>query len=143
LRDVLERVAAILQQIGFGIRLVGGFTVLAGIAILGGAVSAGAVRRGRQVALYKTLGMTRAQVVAVFAVEYALIGLVAGTIGALGGTVMAWLVMRYGFELGWWWPLWPISAAITGTLLLSVAAGLAASAKALAVRPLAVLRQVE
>jgi putative ABC transport system permease protein len=143
LREVLEKVVAILRQVGFGVRLVGGFTVLAGIAILGGAVSAGAVRRGRQVALYKTLGMTRAQVVSVFAVEYALVGAVAGVIGTIGGALMAWLVTRYGFEMAWAWSPAALAVAVAGTVVLSISAGLAASARALAVRPLAVLRQVD
>jgi len=141
IRDVLDKIVAVLQQLGFGVRLLGAFTVLAGIAILAGAVSASAVRRGRHVALYKTLGMTRAQVAAVFTVEYALVGLVAGTIGTFGGVVLAWLVTRFGFEIAWAWSPGVYVAAVTTTVLLSVLAGLAASTRALAVRPLAVLRQ--
>ncbi len=97
IRDVLDKVVGILEQLGNGIRFLGAFTVLAGIAILAGAVSAGAIRRGRQVALFKTLGMTRAQVVSVFAVEYALVGLVAGVLGTVGAVVMAWAVVRFRF----------------------------------------------
>lgn len=141
LREVLEKIVAVLERVGFAVRLLGAFTVLAGIAILAGAVSAGAVRRGREVALYKTLGMTRAQVAGVFAVEYALVGLVAGTLGAGGGVVMAWLVTRFGFEMPWAWEPGPPAAAVALTVILSIAAGLAASLRALAVRPLAVLRQ--
>ncbi len=143
LREVLEKVVSILEQVGAGVRLLGGFTVLAGIAILGGAVSAQAVRRGREAALYKTLGMTRAQVATVFAVEYALVGLVAGGIGAVGGTVLAFAVTRYGMEIEWAWHPLALLAGVAATVALSVAAGLAASARALAVRPLAVLRRSE
>jgi len=141
LREVLEKVVSILEQVGAGVRLLGGFTVLAGIAILGGAVSAQAVRRGREAALYKTLGMTRAQVAGVFAVEYALVGLVAGAVGAVGGTVLAFAVTRYGMEIEWAWRPLAILTGIAATVVLSVAAGLAASVRALAVRPLAVLRR--
>jgi len=143
LREVLAKVAAILRQIGFGVRLLGAFTVLAGVAILGGAVSAGAVRRSRQVALYKTLGMTRIQVSTAFAVEYALVGLVAGTIGTVGGVALGWAVTRLGFEIPWSFSPAACLVAVAATTLLAVAAGLAASARALAVRPLAVLRQAE
>ena len=142
-REVLEKIVAVLRQLGLGVRLLGAFTVLAGIAILAGAVSAGAARRGRQVALYKTLGMTRAQVATVFAVEYALIGLVAGTIGTVGGVVLAWIVTHFGFEIAWAWSPASYASAIGAAVALSVIAGLAASARALAVRPLAVLRQGE
>jgi putative ABC transport system permease protein len=143
LREVLQKVVGILEQLGFGVRFIGSFTVLAGIAILGGAVAASAVRRGRQVALYKTLGMTRAEVVSVFAVEYALIGLVAGVIGSVGGVLLAWLVTRFGFEIAWAWSPAALLVSVLLTVALSVAAGLTASAGALAARPLAVLRRVE
>jgi putative ABC transport system permease protein len=143
IREVLEKVVAILAQVGLGVRLLGAFTVLAGIAILAGAVSAGAVRRGRQVALYKTLGMTRAQVMVVFAVEYAMVGLVAGAIGTVGGVALAWMVTRFGFEIAWAWTPASYAAAVGTAVALSVVAGLAASARALAVRPLAVLRHGE
>jgi putative ABC transport system permease protein len=141
LRQVLEKVVGVLEQVGFAVQMLGSFTVLAGIAILAGAVSAGAIRRGREVALYKTLGMTRSQVAAVFAVEYALIGAVAGAVGTVGGVVLAWTVIRFGFEIPWAWTPAAYLAALVATVVLSVIAGLAASTRALAVRPLTVLRQ--
>lgn len=143
LREVLEKLVSILRQVGLGVRLLGGFTVLAGIAILGGAVSAQAVRRSREVALYKTLGMTRMQVATVFSVEYALVGLVAAAIGTVGATALAYSVTRFGMEIDWAWAPGASLVALLLTVLLSVAAGLAASARALTVRPLAVLRQSE
>jgi len=142
LREILAKVVAVISRLGFAVRLLGAFTVLAGVAILAGAVSASALRRGREVALLKALGMTRAQVAAAFAVEYALVGLVAGVLGATGGVVMAWLVTRFGFEMPWAWSPGLVLLTVLATVALSVAAGLAASARALAVRPLAVLRQV-
>ena len=99
--------------------------------------------RGRQVALYKTLGMRRAEVVTIFAVEYALIGLVAGVIGTAGGVLLAWVVTRFGFQIAWAWSPEALLLSVCLTVALSVAAGLAASARALAARPLAVLRRVE
>jgi putative ABC transport system permease protein len=143
LREVLERIVGVFEQLGAGIRFLGAFTVLAGIAILAGSVSAGAVHRGRQVALFKTLGMTRREVVAAFAVEYALVGLVAGVLGTVGALVMAYLVVTFGFQIAWAWPPAVAAIAVVATALLCVVAGLAASARALAVRPLAVLRRAE
>jgi putative ABC transport system permease protein len=139
-REVLEKIAGVLERIGVGIRFLGGFTVLAGIAILGGAVSAGSARRGREVALLKTLGMTRPGVAGAFAVEYALIGLVAGLIGAAGAIVLAYMVVTRGFELPWEIQAWPVAVALAGAVILAVGAGLAASARALERRPIEVLR---
>jgi putative ABC transport system permease protein len=140
IREVLEKIVKVMDRIGLGIRFLGGFTVLAGIAILAGAVSAGSARRGREVALLKTLGMTRRGVAGAFAVEYALIGLVAAAIGAGGGYVLAWGVITRGFELRWQLQPWPIAVALVAGVLLTVAAGLAASLRALERRPIEVLR---
>ncbi len=66
----LGRVRAALGRLGLGVRFLGAFTMIAGIIILAGAISAGTVQRGREVALLKTLGVTRLGVVAMFSVEY-------------------------------------------------------------------------
>jgi putative ABC transport system permease protein len=140
IREILEKIFKVLGRIGLGIRFLGGFTVLAGIAILAGAISAGTARRGREVALLKTLGMTRRGVAATFAVEYALIGLVAGVIGAAGGTVLAWGVVTRGFVIPWETEPLTVAAAVAGSVVLTVIAGLAASLRALERRPVEVLR---
>jgi putative ABC transport system permease protein len=140
LREILEKIVKVMDRIGLGIRFLGGFTVLAGIAILGGAVSAGSARRGREVALLKTLGMTRRGVAGAFAVEYALIGFVAAAIGSVGGYVLAWGVITRGFEMRWQLQPWPFLIALAAGVLLTVLAGLAASLRALERRPIEVLR---
>jgi putative ABC transport system permease protein len=140
IREILEKIVKVMDRISLGIRFLGGFTVLAGIAILAGAVSAGSVRRGREVALLKTLGMTRRGVAGAFAVEYALIGLVAAAIGAGGGYVLAWGVITRGFKLTWQLQPWPLAVALTAGVALTIIAGLAASLHALERRPIEVLR---
>jgi putative ABC transport system permease protein len=140
IREILEKVLKVLRRISLGIRFLGGFTVVAGIAILAGAVSAGSARRGREVALLKTLGMTRRGVIATFAVEYALVGLVAGVIGAAGGAVLAWGVVTRGFQVPWTLDPWILGVALAASIALTVTAGLAASFRALERRPIEVLR---
>jgi putative ABC transport system permease protein len=140
IREILEKVLKVLQRISLGIRFLGGFTVVAGIAILAGAISAGSARRGREVALLKTLGMTRRGVAATFAAEYALIGLVAGGIGTLGATALAYGVVTRGFQISWQLDPLSLTVALGGTVVLAVVAGLAASYRALQRRPIEVLR---
>jgi putative ABC transport system permease protein len=84
--------------------------------------------------------MTRRGVAGTFAVEYALIGLVAATIGAAGGSLLAWGVLTRGFELRWTFQPWPVAVALLAGVVLTVAAGLAASARALRRRPIEALR---
>ncbi|HVT60467.1 MAG TPA: FtsX-like permease family protein [Thermoanaerobaculia bacterium] len=140
IREILDKVRKVLARIALGVRFLGAFTVAAGIAILAGAVSAGSARRSREVALLKTLGMTRGGVVANFAVEYALVGLVAGAIGCGGAAILAWGVVTRGFELPQELEPLPLAVGLLATILLTVTAGLAASARALQRRPIEVLR---
>jgi putative ABC transport system permease protein len=140
IRELLEKVSKVLNRIALGVRFLGGFTVLAGIAILAGAISASSARRSREVALLKTLGMTRRGVGTHFGVEYALIGLVAGAIGAAGAAALAWTVITSGFNLSGELEILPLVAGIAGSMVLTVAAGLAASARALQRPPIEVLR---
>lgn len=140
IREILEKIGGLLQRLGWGVRFLGGFTVLAGIVILGGAISAGSVRRAREVALLKTLGLTRWGVAAIFATEYSLVGLVAGLIGAGGGSLLSWAVLTRGMELAWRLRPGHLAAAVGATVLLTVASGIAASWEALSRRPVQVLR---
>ena len=139
-REIVEKIVTLMERLGMGIRLLGGFAITAGIAILAGAVGASASRRGREVALLKTLGATRRGVVAIFAVEFALIGLVAGVIGTAGGAVLAWGVLTRMMEINWTWRPLVLAGAPFATIALSVLAGIAASWGALRRRPIEVLR---
>lgn len=139
-REVLEKIRGVMLKISGGIRFLGGFTVLAGIAILAGAVSASSARRGREVALLKTLGMTRRGVMSVFATEYALLGLVAGAIGTVAGGVLAWAVLTKQMQVVWRFPTGTFLISIAAAVSLAVLAGLAASTNALRRRPIEALR---
>jgi putative ABC transport system permease protein len=140
IRDVLEKVAAVLSRIGFGIRFLGGFTVVAGAAILAGAVAAGAARRAREVAVGKAIGMTRLQAASLFAAEYGLSGAAGGLVGAIAGTALAAVVLERGLEVPWRLDFAVPLAIAAATALLAVAAGLAASVRPLAERPIEALR---
>jgi len=114
--------------------------VLAGLAILAGAVGATQLRRAGEVALLKTLGVTRAGVALLFATEFALAGLLAGGLGALGACALTWGFFEEVLELEPALPPLPLALGALGTVALSVVAGLAASARALNARPGRVLR---
>jgi putative ABC transport system permease protein len=139
-RDVLDRVIKLLQRLSWGIAFLGAFTLVAGLVILAATVGVESSRRGREVALLKTLGMRRAGVAALFATEYALLGLVAGLIGALGGGLVAWIAITRAMELPWRTDLGSFAIAIALAVALSTVAGVGASVGALRRRPAEVLR---
>jgi putative ABC transport system permease protein len=140
IRDVLDKVLGILTRLGLGVRFLGGFTVVAGLGILAGALSAIAARRGREVALLKTLGATRAGVVWRFALEYLVLGGLVGGLGVGAGTMLAWIIATQGMDLGWTWRPLLLLAVVVGTAVVTAMVGIASSARALQSRPQQVLR---
>jgi len=138
--DVMDKVLAVLANLGMAVKALGAFTVIAGVVVLGGTVAATQARRAREVALLKTIGMTRRDVAAVFAVEYALTGAVAAVVGLGAGGLLAWAVLTRLMELPWSPRAAEVAGAALVTVALAVAAGLTASARALATRPVEVLR---
>lgn len=139
-RAILVKVLGVLEKLALAVRVLGVFTMLTGLTILAGVASSAAVHRGREVALLKTLGLTRGGVTALFGIEFALVGLVAGAIGASAAFALAWVFLERVVELGADLP-WPALAAATAlTALASAVCGLAANLRALGSRPIESLR---
>lgn len=139
-RSILEKVLDVLQKLSLGVRLLGGFTVAVGLAILAGVAATAAIGRAREVALLKALGVSRATIAGLFATEFGLLGFVAGLVGGTAAALIAWQFLEQitdlGGELVWWAPI----AAACGTAALAAACGLLASVRALAARPIETLR---
>ncbi|MFQ5527483.1 MAG: ABC transporter permease [Thermoanaerobaculia bacterium] len=140
IRDVLEKVKKVLDRLALGVQFLGGFTVLAGLVILAGAVSANSIRRAREIALLKTLGMVRREIALMFTLEFALLGLLAGAVGAVGGVVLSRTVLVRGMEIAWEFEPVPVALAVAASMVLAAAAAVLAGSRALAARPLEVLR---
>lgn len=139
-RAILAQVRGALQATGAGVGALGLFSVVTGLLILAGAIAAGAVRRAREVALLRALGASRGHVAASHALEYALLGLLAGAIGTAGAWLLAHAVFAEVLELDWTAPPLTLALSVGGTALLAVLAGLAAGRRALRASPLAALR---
>lgn len=139
-RPILDKLAGVLERLAFGIRALGSFTIVTGLVILAGAVGTTALRRAREAALLKTLGVTRGGVTRLFALEYALSGLVAGLLGAAGAFVLAWAFLEHLAELDARLPYVALPIAALASALLAMLSGLSASLRALAARPLDTLR---
>jgi putative ABC transport system permease protein len=118
----------------------GSFTVLTGLVILAGAVGTTALRRAREAALLKALGVSRGGVRRLFAVEFALTGLVAGAIGSGGALALTYAFTTQVAQLDLELPWLALPLAALTSAALSTLAGLVASQRALAAPPLESLR---
>jgi putative ABC transport system permease protein len=139
-RDVTERVTEALATIARATAIAAGMTLLTGAVVLIGAASAGLPARVQEAAVLKTLGATRSQIFASFALRAALTGAVAGLVAIGFGALAGWAVMRFVMEAEFAFAPGPALAIVIGGALASLLAGLVFAWRPLAARPAQVLR---
>jgi putative ABC transport system permease protein len=138
--DVLERIDSVVNQITFVVRLLAGFSILAGLMILASSIASTRFRRMREAVVLKTLGATRMRIVRTFSVEFSVLGLLAGTVGVVFANLLTRVLLRrldVSFHIEWG----ATTIALAGTAVLATATGWIASYKILGLRPLEVLRE--
>jgi putative ABC transport system permease protein len=140
LRDVLRTIEGVLSNVTFGISIVGGVALLSGLLILIGAVAMTKFQRLRDVALLKTLGASSRVIAALLVIEYGLLGGVAGAVGAVGASILSWVVSTRVLEIQWRLEPLTLAAAVLLTAAIVGMAGVLSSADVLRRKPLAVLR---
>lgn len=94
LSKVLDNVQSMLAALIGALRLLAWFCLGVGLLVLAGTLGLGRRERARQAALYRALGSTTRDLVAVDAVEFAAIGAAAFVIAAATSHLLAWLVAR-------------------------------------------------
>jgi putative ABC transport system permease protein len=137
---LLNQVRATIERAALALEYVFGFTLVAGVIVLLTAVQASREVRAREIAVLRTLGASRRYLYAGLAVEFGLLGLLAGTVAAAGALATGWLVSEAVFNLPWTPNPWLLPAgALLGTLGVG-AAGLLAVHRLVNVPPVVVLR---
>jgi putative ABC transport system permease protein len=140
IREVRQRAANIVDQIAFAIRLLAGFTIVVGLIVLVGALTATRYQRLYQSVILKALGATRGVVARVFAVEYALLGVLAGVGGTALAAVLAWAILRFVLDVPWSWHPGTLVLGVAASTALAVLVGSVTTLRLLGERPLRILR---
>jgi putative ABC transport system permease protein len=138
--DVLSRIESVVDQITFVVRLLAGFSILAGLMILASSIASTRFRRTREAVVLKTLGATRMRIVRTFSVEFSVLGLLAGAVGVVFANLLTRVLLHrldVGFHIEWGATV----MALAGTAVLATATGWIASYRILGLRPLEVLRE--
>ncbi len=138
--DVLERIGSVADQITFVVRLLAGFSILAGLTILASSIASTRYRRMQEAVVLKTLGATRMRIVRTFSVEFSVLGLLAGAVGVVFANLLTRVLLRkleVAFQIEWGATI----IALLGTAVLATATGWIASYRILGLRPLQVLRE--
>ncbi len=140
-RDVLERVGAVLGDIAVAIRVMALFTVATGVVVMAGALTATRYQRLYESVVLRTLGATRGVVARAFAVEYGCLGAAAGLGGTALASILAWIVLRFVLDTPWRFEPWALLAGVGASVVLAIAVGFLATWRLLGEKPLPVLRR--
>lgn len=100
-KEVLEGVDQILQNLATAVTAIAGIAILAGVLVLAGAVAAGQGRRIYDAVVLKVLGATRQDVLMAYLLEFGVLGLVTATIAGLVGSLAAFIVIDQVMQAEW------------------------------------------
>ncbi len=138
---VVQTLDGIFSKAEFVVRFMALFTVATGVVVLAGAVLAGRSQRLREAVLLRTLGATRAQLMKIQFVEYALLGLLAALTGGLLAAAAAWLLAHFVFKAPPVMPPLALLGGVAGATAVTVVTGWLANRGVADHPPLEVLRQ--
>lgn len=99
LETIMQQVRAIIDRVVGALEFMLLFAVAAGITVLLAAIETSRRERIREIALLRTLGASRRVIAWGLISEYAVLGLLAGSIGALGAQALAWLLATQVFQI--------------------------------------------
>ncbi|HEX8145439.1 MAG TPA: FtsX-like permease family protein [Pyrinomonadaceae bacterium] len=137
---VVSTLSRILNNATLAVSFLGGFVLLCGVLILVGSIAMTKFQRIYEVAVLKTLGAKRKVLLVILFVEYGLLGLVAGLVGALTAVALSYAVTRFVFEIPWDFSAGIVLLGIAATVMIVTVVGVGSSLNVLTRKPLAILR---
>jgi putative ABC transport system permease protein len=138
--DILTTVQRLINNFVIAVSFVGSFVILSGILIFIGSIALTKSQRVYENAILKTLGAKRSTLAAILFSEYAILGSLAGAVGAVFSVALSYVVCRYLLDVDWSPAVGLSLAGIAVTAVLVVAVGMAASFDILFRKPLGTLR---
>jgi putative ABC transport system permease protein len=141
-REVMETIGSVVTNLVLAIRGASAVTLISAILVLGGALAAGHRHRVYDAVILKTLGATRARLLAAYALEYLMIGLATAVFGVIAGSVAAYLIVTRLMTLSFVWEASSAAGVVLAALIVTVGLGLVGTLLALNQKPASVLRNL-
>ena len=139
---LLTQARDILDQVSLAILAAASVAVLAGIAVLLGAIAAARAARLYDSVILRVLGASRRQLLGLQLAEFGLLAAVLALVALALGGALAWLVIVQLFEFEWL-PDWPRVLTVLGAgLALVLVFALGASLPLLRAKPARALRSL-
>ena len=139
-RDALGTLGDIVGAIAAAVRITAAITLAAGALVLAGASAATHRRRVYESVVLKVLGATRRQIAGSFLIEYGLIGVAAAMIACAIGTIAAYFLLTRVMHAPWDFLAGTVALTGLGAVVLTLAAGLAGTWRALGAKAAPFLR---
>src|SRR6516165_5293315 len=141
-REVMQTIGSVVTNLVLAIRGASAVTLISAILVLGGALAAGHRHRVYDAVILKTLGATRARLLAAYALEYLMIGLATAVFGVIAGSVAAYLIVTRLMTLSFVWEVSSAAGVVLAALIVTVGLGLVGTLLALNQKPASVLRNL-
>jgi putative ABC transport system permease protein len=139
-KEVVDTISNLLGQLSVAVRAAASVAILAGIAVLIGALAASRRARIYDSVILKLLGASRARILAAQALEFAALAVIVSAVAFALGAASGWYVVVKVLELEWA-PDWAVIALTLATgAITTLVLGLIGSLPALAARPARALR---
>ena len=141
-KEIASQIGDILDQMATAIAAAASIAIFSGIAVLIGAIAASRQTRVYDSVILKLLGATRAQILTVQAIEYALLALLLSAVALVLGLFAGWFVITQVFEFTWQpdWGIVMLTLAIGAVVTLGI--GLLGSIPVLSAKPARALREL-
>lgn len=139
-KDAIGIVSGLLEQMLMAIRGANVLTLFTGVLVLAGALAAGLSQRLYEAVVLKTYGAAKRQLIGAFVIEYAALGLAAAAFGLAVGSAASWFLARFILELPWSFSFTTAALTALAAMAVTVLGGLAATWRALSVKPAPYLR---
>jgi putative ABC transport system permease protein len=139
---VLKQIQDVVRQLSTAIAAAASVAILAGIAVLIGAIAAAREVRTYDAVMLKVLGATRAQILGAQAIEYVLISLIVGAAALALGLGAAWYVIVVLFKFEWLPDMAAVLLTLGAGVGITMIIGLLGSLPILTARPARALREL-
>jgi putative ABC transport system permease protein len=139
-KEALAQVGAMLAVLAQGVAAASLVVILAGIIVLAGAIAAGHRARLYDAVMLKVLGATRARLAAVYALEYGILGLLAGSSAFVAGTAASWGVAKFVLDIPLIFAGKAVLITVAGGAFATILLGLSSGFAALSAKPARFLR---
>lgn len=138
--DVLNQVRDVVGQLSLAIAAATSVAILAGIAVLVGAITAARDARTYDAVLLKVLGATRRQILTAQGLEFATLGTIVAALALTLGLAGAWYVVVRIFQFAWLPDMASVFLTLAVGIVVTLVIGLLGSLPILAARPAQALR---